>query len=232
MNRTVELRERVHLAQTPGSDVPPIVLVVDDHPDTLALYDAVLTGHGYWVARAASGLEALECAQDLQPDVIVTDVGLSGDMDGTDLVRELRADHKLRNVPVLVVTGQEPRDLPCFIGLLISGLLVKPVAPRSLVSRVDQLLDRTGPVANSSAIGSRAQSAGDVAGRDLDSLPASASKVSKERRACPHCSARLKWVETQRLLGVTYDYYGACANGCGLFCYNRRTRTFELLLRS
>jgi CheY-like chemotaxis protein len=130
----------VHRDRTTAGDIPPIVLIVDDHHDTLEVYDALLTGRGYWVARAATGMEALECAQDLQPDAIVTDVGLRGDMDGTDLIRELHADQRLRTIPVLVVTGRNPRDLPSFAGLPISGLLLKPVAADTLVTRVEHIL--------------------------------------------------------------------------------------------
>jgi len=134
-----DLIERLH-RDLAMPTIPPIVLVVEDHDDTLALYDALLTNHGYWVARATNGREALACAQDLRPDAIVADVGLLGDMDGTDLIRELHADAKLRKIPVLVVTGRDPRELPSFAGLQISGMLVKPVAPDSLVTRVEQLL--------------------------------------------------------------------------------------------
>jgi DNA-binding response OmpR family regulator len=130
----------LHGEQSGTASVPPIVLIVDDHDETLDLYDALLSDHGYWVARAANGLEALEYAQDVQPDAVVTDVCLPGDMDGTDLIRELRADAKLSNVPVLVVTGRSPRDLPSFAGLPISGLLLKPVAPETLVARLQHML--------------------------------------------------------------------------------------------
>jgi CheY-like chemotaxis protein len=140
VKRAHELTDRLHADGAGRSDIPPIVLVVDDHDDTLDLYAALLTNRGYWVARAASGVEALERAQDLQPDAIVTDVGLPGEMDGADLIRGLHADKKLRKVPVLVVTGRSPRDLPSFAGLPISGLLVKPVDAETLVARVEHIL--------------------------------------------------------------------------------------------
>jgi CheY-like chemotaxis protein len=140
MNEHTRMMDHLHDRRTAPADIPPIVLVVDDHDDTRELYEALLTQHGYWVARAATGLEALECAQELQPDAIVTDVGLGGDMNGADLIRELNADARLRKVPVLVVTGRSPRDLPSFAGLPISGLLLKPVAADALVTRVERIL--------------------------------------------------------------------------------------------
>jgi CheY-like chemotaxis protein len=141
MKSTDELMVRIQVSASTTADIPPIVLLVEDHIDTLDVYDAILSSRGYWVARAVDGLKALECAQDLQPDAIVTDVGLPGEMDGTDLIRELHADRKLRDVPVLVVTGRDPRDLPSFAGLVVSGLLVKPVAPETLVGTIERMLD-------------------------------------------------------------------------------------------
>jgi chemosensory pili system protein ChpA (sensor histidine kinase/response regulator) len=141
MKSTHKLMEPIHVNASNTADIPPIVLLVEDHLDTLDVYDAMLSRCGYWVARAANGLDALACAQDLQPDAIVTDVGLPGEMDGTDLIRELHADQKLRDVPVLVVTGRDPQDLPSFAGLVVSGLLLKPVAPETLVGAIERLLD-------------------------------------------------------------------------------------------
>ena len=142
MKRAHDVIELLDNGGVPAADIPPIVLVVDDHHDTLELYDRLFSEHGYWVACAVSGLQALEFAHDIQPDIIVTDVGLPGDMDGIDLIRELRADEKLCKVPVLVVTGRDPRDLPSFAGLVICGLLLKPIAPTTLVSIIENILQR------------------------------------------------------------------------------------------
>jgi hypothetical protein len=38
-------------------------------------------------------------------------------------------------------------------------------------------------------------------------------------RACPQCRESLEWIERGRLLGLEYDYYRWCGNGCGLYCY-------------
>src|SRR3954447_19964278 len=192
MKRTQDLMELVHDGAAGSVDIPRIVLVVDDHHDTLELYDAVLSDRGYWVARATNGLDALECAQDLQPDAIVTDVGLCGDMDGTDLIRELCADEKLCNVPVLLVTGRNPRDLPSLAGLPISGLLLKPVAPETLVTRVGQILrPRDGgagaPVAPVETERSEHSRRTSVGAKDTLSRP----NVDKKSRLCPHCGTQL-----------------------------------------
>jgi CheY-like chemotaxis protein len=225
--------ELVHGEQSGTASVPPIVLIVDDHDETLDLYDTLLSGQGYWVARAANGLEALEYAQDLQPDAVVTDVGLPGDMDGTDLIRELRADGKLSNVPVLVVTGRSPRDLPSFAGLPISGLLLKPVAPETLVARLQHILE-PGDGGAARAAGPSESGQGDQSPKIVVRPEGTTSKLKpgKKNRLCPHCGTPLTWTETRRWQGMPYDYYRPCTNGCGLSCFNRDTQMFELLIKS
>ncbi len=239
MRTTHELMALVH-SEIVATPIPPVVLIVEDNDDTLQLYDALLSHHGYWVARAGSGLQAFECAQDLQPDAIVTDIGLPGDMDGIDLVRELRADEKLRPVPVLLVTGRMPRDLPSFVGVPVSALLLKPVAPQTLVTTVESMLRASGSLAVDAAETSAtlpdlpARAARESRpSREVDPLCTSATgepKVDKKRRLCPQCGTRLNWVETRRWEGVTYDYYRQCTSGCGLSCFNRGSQAFEVLL--
>src|SRR5215208_5692575 len=133
MKNRRELMERVH-ASGEAMEIPPVLLIVDDHADTLDTYDALLSAQGYWVARADNGLEALEYAQELKPDVILTDLGLPGDMSGVDLIREIRADKWLQGTPILAITGREPRDVPSLAGVELSALLLKPVAPETLLA--------------------------------------------------------------------------------------------------
>lgn len=230
MKTVEELMHLVHSGERPIAEIPPIVLLVDDHEDTLEMYDACLSAAGYWVARAGSGLEALECAQDLRPDAVVTDIGLGGDMDGTDLLRELRADAALRDIPVLVVTGRKPREMPSLAGVETAGLLIKPVAPETLAARVASVL-RTSPSLNARkpvgsfpAIPPQPESAAKIVAKTP------AASVDKKRRTCPKCGSGLTWVETRRCEGVVCDYYRACSHGCGLFFFNRTLREWEMLL--
>jgi CheY-like chemotaxis protein len=200
--------ERIHKSASTTTHIPPIVLLVEDHIDILDVCDATLSRRGHWVARAMNGLDALECAQDLQPHAIVTEVALPGDMDGTEVIRELHADQKLRDVPVLVMTSQDP-----------------PVAPDTLVGTIERTLK-----ARSTSTENRPPPATAAIGRRAGSAAAARSKVDKKHRCCPHCGACLTWVETRRWKGVAYDYYRMCPNGCGLSCFNRYAEAFEHLI--
>jgi CheY-like chemotaxis protein len=215
-----------------STPLPPIVLVVDDHRDTVEMYETLLSAQGYWVARASNAIDAFEYAHELLPDAIVTDLGLPGDMDGAELIRQLRADPALRDVPILAVTGRDPRDVPSLSGVKVAGLLIKPVAPETLLARVEAAL------AQSSALRSRsakvmskiepllAKSAGLVAQARRHGGGAG---ESEESRSCPSCGEVLEWIETGKLNGTVYDYYRWCGRKCGLYCFNRTTHSFELL---
>ena len=68
------------------------------------MYAEWLTQAGFTVKQAHNGLQALEQALDLVPDVVVTDLHIPG-IDGFELTRRLRLDPRTRNVPVVAVTG-------------------------------------------------------------------------------------------------------------------------------
>lgn len=212
-----------------NAPLPPIVLVVDDHADTVEMYEMLLGAQGYWVARASNGTDAFEYALDVRPDAIVTDLGLPGDMDGAELIRQVRSHPTLCDVPILAVTGRDPRDIPSLSGLKMLGLLLKPVAPETLLARVQTALEQSAEL--------RSKSAATIA-KVEPLLAKSAALVAQNRRhgraadstrACPSCGEGLEWIETGKLNGAEYDYYRWCAGKCGLYCFNRTTQKFELL---
>src|ERR1039458_6640252 len=77
------------------------VLIVDDEPDVLELVEFKLTGQGFDVIRAATGVEALRKARCESPEVIVLDL-LLPDLDGLSVCEILRAQPSTRDVPVVV----------------------------------------------------------------------------------------------------------------------------------
>ena len=114
----------------------PKVLVVDDHSETLEVLELVLTIAGFEVTAKADGSSALDTVLD-EYAAVVTDLAMPG-MDGTELVRHLRAKMK-RPVPIVVLTGQgipiERLDCRCCV------LLRKPSLPDDIVSTLRWLLE-------------------------------------------------------------------------------------------
>jgi len=85
------------------------VLIVDDEPVGRDTLEALLAGQGHNLAFAANGAEALTQAAELFPDVILLDVMMPG-MDGFEVCRRLRANPRLADVPVVMVTALDDRD--------------------------------------------------------------------------------------------------------------------------
>jgi len=79
----------------------PRILLVDDHPDTVAIMSLVLTRRGYSVVRAYSVAAARAAAETHQCDLLITDGNLP-DGNGIELMRELKAKHSM---PAMLVSG-------------------------------------------------------------------------------------------------------------------------------
>ncbi len=90
---------------------PPVstVLVVDDEPRGRELLEDLLTPQGHHLVFAGNGQEALAMAMVHTPDLILLDVMMPG-MDGFEVCRWLRADERLREVPVVMLTALDDRE--------------------------------------------------------------------------------------------------------------------------
>ena len=111
------------------------VLVVDDDPGALDLLGRSLQKAGVRVVTASDGQEALNLARTLHPAAITLDVLMPG-MDGWEVLRELKADDKTRDIPVIMVTMTDDRELGYSLGA--TEFLIKPVQRGRLV----ELLER------------------------------------------------------------------------------------------
>jgi PAS domain S-box-containing protein len=98
------------------------VLVCEDDPSTRTVISDVLCSHGYRVVGAASGEEALTLAMREAPSAVLMDVTLPG-MDGWSTIAALSADHRTRDVPVVIVSGTEPDPAP----VDVEAWLTKPL---------------------------------------------------------------------------------------------------------
>jgi CheY-like chemotaxis protein len=87
-----------------GSSPGCVVLLVEDDQVGRRLYAALLEQAGFHVVEAHNGLQALERAVELRPDVVVTDLNIPG-IDGYELTRRLKGDPRTGGIPILAVTG-------------------------------------------------------------------------------------------------------------------------------
>jgi CheY-like chemotaxis protein len=119
----------------------PLVLIVEDDRSTRLLYRECLALAGFRIVEAHNGRQALEKAEALFPDVVLTDLAVPG-IDGFEFCRALRRSAVTRSIPILAVTGHaEYLDEPTrFDRAGISHVLTKPCPPDRLVEELRRLL--------------------------------------------------------------------------------------------
>ncbi|MCX5679992.1 MAG: response regulator [Candidatus Omnitrophica bacterium] len=80
------------------------ILVVDDSQTQKNIYREILTGAGYKVDIANNGVEGLEAARTIQPDVIITDISMPL-MDGIEMVKILKKDERTKYIPIICASA-------------------------------------------------------------------------------------------------------------------------------
>jgi CheY-like chemotaxis protein len=118
----------------------PVVLIVDDHQDSVAMYAFGLLAMGFQPVTAGTAAEAFGRACTCHPDVVVADVTVSGGS-GLDLTRQLRQDARTKDTAIIVLTGQggasvkrEAADAGC------DRVLLKPCMPDALAVEIRDVL--------------------------------------------------------------------------------------------
>jgi CheY-like chemotaxis protein len=122
----------------------PIILVVEDDQVIQGLIEETLTDCGFGSAIVASGGEAVNLLQEHRGKyrALVTDINLSGKMDGWEVARQAREIDPA--FPIIYMTGAAA-DQWASHGVPNSILLTKPFAPAQLVTAVSQLLNTGTP---------------------------------------------------------------------------------------
>src|SRR5262249_62082678 len=83
------------------------VLVIEDNPDAAESLRLLFEAYGWHVAVASDGLEGVRAAEEINPDVIVCDVGLPG-MDGYAVAQAVRGNEKTASARLIALTRYRP----------------------------------------------------------------------------------------------------------------------------
>ena len=167
----------------------PVVLIVQDHDDSPAMYALGLLAMGFQPFTAKTGEEAFARACDIRPDVVVADVTLPG-ISGLDLTRRLRADARTSDTGIILLTGhlspsvkREADAAGC------DRFILKPCLPDALACEISDVLFKR----RHEGADPRASSTMTATQRDA---------LEGETRRCPRCRTVLMFKSRHPVLTV------------------------------
>jgi len=141
--REQRLAEGLSAVETPVLEeqrVRPLVMVVDDSITMRKVTGRVLERHEYDVSTAKDGLDAIEKLHDRVPDLMLLDIEMPR-MDGYELAAHMKADSRLRGVPIIMITsrsGEKHRQRAFDLG--VERYLGKPYQEADLLAQIEELL--------------------------------------------------------------------------------------------
>jgi two-component system phosphate regulon response regulator PhoB len=128
------------------------ILVVEDEPAIQELIAVNLRRGGHAVTLAADAESARRAVQQVLPDLMLLDWMLPG-KSGIDFARELRADPRTRNLPIIMLTARgEERDKVEGLEVGADDYVTKPFSPRELMARIKAVLRRQAPQTTDDAV--------------------------------------------------------------------------------
>ena len=123
------------------------VLMIDDDPDFVSGIRSILTAANFDVEVAYNPKDGLQNLKTKQYDLLLLDIMMGRGAEGIMIARKLRKDAKLRELPVLIITGMREQIAFLFPGepvhprfVEIDELVEKPVEPKLLLEKVNGLI--------------------------------------------------------------------------------------------
>ena len=116
------------------------VMIVEDNPLNMKLFADLLEASGYSTLRYEEGTRALQHARDNKPDLMLIDIQLPN-KSGLEIVRELKADPEVANIPALAVTAFAMKgDEDKVRAAGFDGYISKPIALRDFLETVKRYI--------------------------------------------------------------------------------------------
>lgn len=124
------------------------LLIIDDDPDFVEGIKSILDTAGYSVDVAYNPKEGLQALQSKAYDLLLLDIMMGRGAEGIMIARKLRKDVKLREMPVLIITGIREQMAFLFPGepvhprfVAVDEVVEKPVEPKLLLDKVSTLIN-------------------------------------------------------------------------------------------
>lgn len=121
------------------------ILCIEDESEMIDLMRLILGRRGYEVRGATSGMDGLKMIRENKPDLVLLDL-MMPEMDGWEVYQQIKADERIRDVPVIVVTAKA-QSIDRVLGLHIAKVddyIAKPFSPLELMNSVEKVLKSKG----------------------------------------------------------------------------------------
>jgi DNA-binding response OmpR family regulator len=116
------------------------VVYIEDEQEMIDLVSLILSRKGYVVTGANGGRDGLNLVRQKRPDLVLLDL-MMPDMDGWEVYQQMKADDKLRQIPVIVITAKA-QSIDKVLGLHIAKVddyISKPFSPQDLLESVEKV---------------------------------------------------------------------------------------------
>lgn len=118
------------------------ILIVEDNALNIKLFCDLLAAHGHEPEAVTDSRNALDVAREFAPDLVITDIQLPH-VSGLDLIRMIRADDQLSEVPIMAVTAYAARgDEERIRAAGAQAYVSKPISVVKFAETVEQLLPK------------------------------------------------------------------------------------------
>lgn len=120
------------------------ILYIEDNPQNRYLATFLLEQRGHQVIQAETGVQGLELAEELLPDLILLDIQLPG-IDGHAVARTLKSNSRLKKIPIIAVTSYAlVGDRERCLAAGAEGYIEKPINPETFTAQVECFLEPPG----------------------------------------------------------------------------------------
>jgi CheY-like chemotaxis protein len=125
----------------------PKILVIDDDKEFQEATRLLLESNDFEIATAYDAEEGVAKVQSEKPDLVILDVMMPSDFEGFEVARKIREEMKLRELPIVLLTGvHDKKKVPYRFGpdeewLPVDYFFDKPVEPDVLVSKIKEFLN-------------------------------------------------------------------------------------------
>jgi|SRR5215475_7278774 len=120
----------------------PRILIIEDDEYSREAIEHLLNAKGFETISAAGGVSGYRAARRYSPDVIVLDLNLP-DIDGQQVLRKFRGNRALGQVPIVVITGYGPNEIPAEVKSGADFCITKPASFDGVIRAIFNLLSGT-----------------------------------------------------------------------------------------